>query len=338
MHPRRRSLHSWSFVLHSIARNGRPKGRLVKDSLKVSRVVFSALVQLFKSRIFARSTRTLMSMLKPRSIAALAETTGLALCALSGVRCLAATVSPTSISWVSVAVGKGGAPKAATLTNNGTATITISGITLTGANPGDYQISSKTCGTSLAASASCTATIVFAPTTTGTRTATLNFTDTGTGSPQTVALSGTGTAGSAGTASATPSTISWVSVAVGKGGAPKAATLTNGATAITISGVTLSGANPGDYKISSKTCGTGLAASATLNFTDTATNSPQTVALSGLGIAATGITISPLSPTVAVNGTVQFTANATATWTATCGTIGSTTALYTAPATTGACR
>ena len=296
-----------------------------------------------------------MSMLKPRSIAALAETTGLALCALSGVSCLAATVSPTSISWVSVAVGKGGAPKAATLTNNGTATITISGITLTGANPGDYQISSKTCGTSLAASASCTATIVFAPTTTGTRTATLNFTDTGTGSPQTVALSGTGTAGSAGTASATPSTISWVSVAVGKGGAPKAATLTNGATAITISGVTLSGANTGDYQVSSKTCGASLAASATctatvvfsptttgtrtatLNFTDTATNSPQTVALSGLGIAATGITISPLSPTVAVNGTVQFTANVTATWTATCGTIGSTTGRYTAPATTGSC-
>src|ERR1035438_9766659 len=69
MHPRRRSLHSWSFVLHSIARNGRPKGRLVKDSLKVSHVVFSALVQLFKSRIFARSTRTWMSMLKPRSVA-----------------------------------------------------------------------------------------------------------------------------------------------------------------------------------------------------------------------------------------------------------------------------
>ena len=46
---------------------------------------------------------------------------------------------------------------------------------------------------------------------------------------------------------------------------------------------------------------------------------------------------SPLNPSVAVNTTRQFSASATATWNASCGSIGSTTGLFTAPATTGSC-
>ena len=184
---------------------------------------------------------------------------------MSAAVCMAASVSPTSYSWASVAVGNKGAQKVVTLTNNGTTTLTISSITLTGANPQDFAISSKTCGTSLAVSASCTAGIVFAPTVSGTRTATLNFNDNASPSPQTVALSGLGTGGTTGggSASVSPTTLSWVSVAVGSKGAAKTVTLTNsGTTSITISSITLSGANPGDYQISSKTCGTNLAASA----------------------------------------------------------------------------
>lgn len=264
-----------------------------------------------------------------------------------------ASVSPSSINWVSVAVGKGGAPKAATLTNNGTTAIAISGITLTGANPGDYQISSKTCGTSLAGSASCTATIVFAPTATGVRTATLNFSDGANNSPQTVALSGDGT-GASGSVTASPATLSFASTAVGVASASQAGTLSNGlTTSITISGIAISGTNAGDFSIASKTCGTSLAAStsctaavvfkptaagtrtATLNFTDSGAGSPQFIALSGTGAGA--FTIAPLNPTVAVNGTLQFTATYAATWTTTCGTIGSSTGLYTAPATAASC-
>ncbi len=279
----------------------------------------------------------------------------LVLCVLPGMSCLAAaTVSPTSLNWVSVAVGGRGAQKVVTLANSGTAAITISGIALTGANPGDFVIFSKTCGTSLAAAASCTANILFAPTVAGARSATLSFTDTATNSPQTVALTGTGTGSASGSASVTPASINWVSVAIGKGGAPKAATLTNsGTAAISIGSIALTGTNPGDYQIYSKTCGTSLAVSAsctativfsptavgtrtaTLNFTDSATNSPQHVTLSGTG--ASGFTIAPLNPSVAVNGTLQFTASATATWTASCGTITSG-GLYKAPATTGSCK
>ena len=266
-----------------------------------------------------------------------------------------ASVSPTSLSWVYVAVGNRGAAKAVTLTNTGTSALTISSLTLTGTNPGDYLISSKTCGTSLAASATCTASIAFAPTATGQRSATLNFNDSATNSPQTVALSGLGTAPS-GTVTASPSSLAFASTTVGSSSAGQTVTLSNGlSSAITISNIALAGTNAGDFSIASKTCGTSLAAStnctasivfkptatgtrtATLSFTDSATNSPQNVSLSGTG-ATTVFTISPTNPTVSVNGTLQFTASAGATWTATCGTIGSSTGLYTAPATAESCQ
>ena len=281
--------------------------------------VTSSTIIAVKNSLAPRPTR------RPHRVGPLALKVCMAVCVVQGVGCnyLTATViSPTSLAWASVAVGGKGAQKVATLTNNGTAAMTISSIAISGANPGDFTIFSKTCGTSLAAAASCTANIVFGPTVAGARSATLGFTDTGTGSPQTVALSGTGTGASTGTAAAAPSAISWVSVAVGAGGSPKAATLTNSATtAITIGSVTLSGANPGDYKISSKTCGTTLAASAsctativfsptttgtrtaTLNFTDTASNSPQTVALSGTGTGTTGGTVSASPTTLSFGST-----------------------------------
>ena len=262
-----------------------------------------------------------------------------------------ATVSPTSINWVSVPIGGIGGQKVATLTNGGTTTLTVSGVTLGGTNPGDFKIYSKTCGTSLAASASCTANVVFAPTAAGNRSATLNFNDSATNTPQTVALTGYAPGG----VSASPLSLTFASTAVGATSAAQSATLTNGQSAsVTISGIAIGGTNAGDFSISSKTCSTSLAASssctalvvfkptasgtrsATLSFTDSATNSPQTVALSGTGTSTT-LTISPVNPTVAVNGTLQFTASAPSTWTATCGTIGSSSGLYTAPASTGSC-
>jgi Abnormal spindle-like microcephaly-assoc'd, ASPM-SPD-2-Hydin/PQQ-like domain len=262
-----------------------------------------------------------------------------------------ASVSPTSLSWVYVAVGNRGGAKAATLTNSGTSSLTINGIALSGANPGDYQITSKTCGFALAASASCTASVAFAPVTSGTRTATLTFNDSASNTPQTVTLSGLGTI--ANSVSASPSSLSYPSTPVGTSSASQSAQLTNGlSSTVTISSVAISGTNAADFTVSSKTCGTSLGANsacsativfkptaagtrtANLSFTDSATNSPQTVSLSGVG--GSGFTISPLSPSVSVNGTVQFSASSGATWAASCGSITSG-GLYTAPASSGSC-
>src|SRR5581483_343197 len=240
----------------------------------------------------------------------------------------AATVSPTSVSWASVSVGGIGAQKTVTLNNSSGSAITISSISITGADPEDFDIFSKSCSSSLAANASCTANITFTPKASGTRTATLDFNDSASPSPQTAALSGYAPGGSSagsGTASVSPTSLSWASVTVGGIGAQKAATLTNsGSTSISISSVTLTGANPGDYRIYSNTCTGTLAAggscsakvafapttggtrTASLAFNDSASNSPQSVALSGFapgGSSGGSVTVSPTQlnfPTTAV--------------------------------------
>jgi hypothetical protein len=66
--------------------------------------------------------------------------------------------------------------------------LNITGYSITG----DFQKTTDTCGSSLAAGASCNINVTFTPTTTGTRTGTLTITDNASNSPQTVNLSGDG--------------------------------------------------------------------------------------------------------------------------------------------------
>lgn len=223
----------------------------------------------------------------------------LAACVLPGVSAFATvSASPTTVSWAYVPVGSAGGQKVVTLANSDATPISINLIGITGANPADFWIYSKTCGTSLAASSSCTVSVVFAPTTTGTRTATLNFNDTASGSPQTVALSGLGTVG----ASVSPTSLAFGAINLGSSSGAKSTTLKNvSAAAFSISKVAITGTNSADFTISSNTCGASLAVnatcsvsvvfkpsasgarSATLTFTDSASNSPQSVPLSGSG-------------------------------------------------------
>ncbi len=80
-----------------------------------------------------------------------------------------------------------------TVSNSGTALLNISNVSLTGANPGDYQLVSTTCvGVTLSSKTTCTATVRFAPQSVGTRTARLALTDNAAGSPHLVPLTGVG--------------------------------------------------------------------------------------------------------------------------------------------------
>src|SRR5437016_6675376 len=87
-----------------------------------------------------------------------------------------------------------------TLTNTGTAALTISSF----APSGDFAATStgaSACPTSpatLAAGANCTINVTFTPTASGARTGTLSLTDNAGGSPQIMTLSGNGTAPGAG--------------------------------------------------------------------------------------------------------------------------------------------
>lgn len=103
----------------------------------------------------------------------------------------AVTVSPSSLNFGVITVGRSGKAKTVTVTNLGSTSLTINGITLSGANASDFS-QTNTCGSGLAGGATCTVTINFTPTAVGARAATLNVNDSDPGGPQTVSLTGTG--------------------------------------------------------------------------------------------------------------------------------------------------
>jgi hypothetical protein len=104
-----------------------------------------------------------------------------------------AVLNPTSLTFPSTTVGSSATTQPVTLSNPGTAALAITGISMTGANATSFA-ETNTCGTSLAAGASCTVTVSFTPTAAGSLTASLSVADNATGSPQTAALTGTGIA------------------------------------------------------------------------------------------------------------------------------------------------
>ena len=181
-----------------------------------------------------------------------------------------------------------------TLQNAGNQALSITSISLTGANTSDFSLS-QNCGSSLAANASCQINVTFTPTARGTRTATVSLVDKAADSPQTISLSGTGIAP---VANLSPSSLTFPGQFVGTTGLPENVTLTNnGDVALSISSIRAS-AQFG----TSNGCTTSLAVgvgctisvffdpsaagsqTGTLTITDNAPGSPQTVQLSGTGM------------------------------------------------------
>jgi hypothetical protein len=107
----------------------------------------------------------------------------------------AGSVSPTTISFGAQSVGVSSAPQTVTLTNTGAASLTVSGISISGTDAAMFM-ETNTCGSSLAAGANCQVQVVFTPTAGGARNAVLSFVDNGIGgpsnNPQLVPLTGTG--------------------------------------------------------------------------------------------------------------------------------------------------
>jgi hypothetical protein len=99
---------------------------------------------------------------------------------------------PTKLNFGNQSVGTRSLAKRITLTNKGSVTVNISGISITGTDTGDFA-ETNTCGKSVASGASCFIKVTFKPLKKGNRTANVSISDDGGGSPQKVALSGTGT-------------------------------------------------------------------------------------------------------------------------------------------------
>lgn len=105
---------------------------------------------------------------------------------------LPVNLSPTALAFGTVKVGATSASKTVTVGNNEKTTLTFSSIVLGGADPGDFTQTGNTCGSSLAAGATCMLTYTFSPAKIGARTATVTLTDSALTSPQVIKLSGTG--------------------------------------------------------------------------------------------------------------------------------------------------
>jgi len=107
---------------------------------------------------------------------------------LSGTGEPQATLTPVTATYAAQKVTTTSAAKVFTLANK--QNVALNNIVIS--TTGDFSVSTTTCGTSLAAKASCKISVVFAPTATGSRPGSLSVADSAIGSPQTASLTGTG--------------------------------------------------------------------------------------------------------------------------------------------------
>src|SRR2546427_573722 len=228
----------------------------------------------------------------------------------------AVTLAPTNLAFGDQRLSTTSPVQTVTLTNSGTATLSITSIALAGLNPGDFAIAAgTTCtnGATVVAGARCLVNLTFPPTAASARTATVTITDDAPGSPQSVSLTGTGVTPPAATLSATSSAFG--NQRVGTTSAAQNLTLTNnGGTPLNLTSITITGAQAADFAFAAgNTCPTGAgsvapgasctisisftpaatgARTATVTITDDAPGSPQSVSLAGMGIAP-AVTLAP---------------------------------------------
>jgi len=220
------------------------------------------------------------------------------------------SVSPTTLGFGSVATGDTSAAQAVSITNTGTAAAAVSGLSITG----DFS-QTNTCGSSLAAGASCTASVKFAPTATGSRTGTLSVNAGGVTTP--VSLSGTGvTPGPI--LSTDSSALAFAGTVVGTSSAVKTVTVSNtGTTSAAVSAVSATGDFTQTNNCATLAVGASCAVkvtfspsasgarTGTVKITSNANNSPTSIALTGSAIGTdTNIALNqPATASSQVNST-----------------------------------
>jgi sugar lactone lactonase YvrE len=238
-------------------------------------------------------TESLVITTNSLNSAANAQTIGLTANGLTGLG-PRVSLNVSALTFSGQLIGVQSLAQTVTLTNSGGSAFTISSIWLAGSQAGDFQLST-TCGTSLAAGADCTVSVVFAPSSTGTRTATLMFSDSVEGTPQSVTLIGTGKGG----VLVLSGNSLRFSESVGKTSAAQTISLTNTAVyPLHILSVWTTGSDANEFNAST-TCDSTVAAgatcsltvtfspvvegeqTATLNLTDDACSALQTISLTG---------------------------------------------------------
>ncbi len=214
----------------------------------------------------------------------------------------AMTLNPTSLTFAAQAVATASAAQSITVTNSGTASLTITQIT----PPANFTETDNCTGSAIAAGNSCAVQVVFLPTTTGQLTGTLTIYGNVSGGQATAALTGVGTTAAA--IVLNPVTLSFASTNVGATSAQQFITISNtGGGSTTLGTPTVS---PG-FILSANTCTSSLASGVgctvgiefqptasgtrTGSFSITDSVGTQTASLTGVGVLPATDTLSPLA-------------------------------------------
>jgi len=204
-------------------------------------------------------------------------------------------VSPASLAFGSRVVGIPSAAQAVTISNTGTAALSITSISVTGS--ATHFVLTNGCGATLAAGATCTASVAFRPASVGVKTANLTVTVGAPASTRSVSLTGSGVAP---VLAVNPASVAFASQVVGTTSAARVVTISNAGTGpMSITSVALTG-SASQFVLTSD-CGATLAAGAScgaktanLAVTVAAPAVSLNVPLTGSGIAPV-LTVSPTS-------------------------------------------
>ena len=237
------------------------------------------------------------------------------------------SLSNTSLVFPSTNIGTTSASQTVTLTNSGTAGLTVTGVTITGSNPTSFAETS-TC-TSVAAAGTCTITVSFTPTLAGPLTATVSVADNAGNTPQTITLTGTGVV-DAPAVSLSPTSLTFASTTVGSPAATQSITLKNSGTEIlTVTGVSITGTSASSYTQTNTCTSVAIAGTcaitvtftptasgtltASVSIADNASGSPQTVSLTGTGAAVVPASFTLAATTATATKGTAATSTVTAT-------------------------
>jgi hypothetical protein len=224
----------------------------------------------------------------------------------------AVTLSPTSLTFGTQLRGTMSPAQTVTLTNTGTASLTITSI-----RPSAYYSETNTCQSTLAAGASCTISVSFNPAANGTITGSIIVADNASGGTQAVSLTGTCTV-----VSLSPATVAFGAQTSGTSSPKQVVTLSNvGLNSVHVSAITIQGVNPTDFSETGSctsipaggscpinvvfTPATVTSFTATLNVSFASSVSPIPATLSGTGTSASAAVPflhQPLVPMTAAPG------------------------------------
>jgi hypothetical protein len=226
-------------------------------------------------------------------------------------------LSASSLAFGNQPVGVTSSVKTVRVTNNGTATLTMSGIVASG----DFS-QTNNCSVPLQPTANCVISVTYTPSVPGQSVGALTIADNAAGSPQVVLLTGNGVLQPVVTLSTT--SLTFANQAIGTTSAVQQFTAGNtGSAPLNISSITATG----DFT-QTNTCGSSLAVKAnctisvtftpsaagprtgSLTLTDNAADSPQVVSLGGAG-ADFALSVSPASNSVVAGNEVSYTLTVT---------------------------